>query len=241
MLISGKNKFVLSPFTSEDELRKIVIENPNYFFGPGSFCLSKEIISDSDGFKVFTDGFAVDISKRQWFVVNTTLSRHNVWSHIAPKVVKQLITAEQQTTKQLLTELIIQQLQKNNDIMKKFTDEGYFKKDEGAFQSKIRGFLGEIFENTPLIAMPIDSISNDLRDWAAALKANVKMCIVKKYVEDNNSKNIIYEIPENSVSAESGDGYLKNKKMDEIAKDAKLQNTVLDRLTDKIDVSEIPY
>ena len=180
MLISGKNKFALSPFTSEDELRKIVIVNPNYFFGPGSFCLPKEIISDSDGFKVFTDGFAVDISKRQWFVINTTLSKHNVWSHIAPKVVKQIIAAEQPTTKQLLIELIIQQLQKNNDIMKKFSEAGYFKKDEGAFQSKIRGILGEIFENTPLIAMPIDSISDDLSDRAAVLKTNVKLCIIKK-------------------------------------------------------------
>ena len=126
--------------------------------------------------------------------------------------------------------------------MKKFSEAGYFKKDEGAFQSKIRGILGEIFENTPLIAMPIDSISDDLRDWAAVLKANVKLCIVKKYVEDNNSENIIYEIPEDSVSPESGDGYLKNKKTDEIVKgDAKLRNKVLDRLTDKIDVSEIPY
>jgi hypothetical protein len=241
MLISEKNKFVLSPFASEDELTRMVTENPDYFFGPSSFCLPKELISDSDGFEVFTDGFAVDISTRQWFVVSTTLAKHNVWSHIAPQVVRQLIAAEQLITKQLLTELVIQQLKINEEMMKKFSAEG-FKKDESTFLSQIHSLLGEIFEKTPLIGIPIDSISNDLRDWAVTLKANVKLCVVKKFVENGNSENIIYEIPENSVSAESGDGYLKNTKIDKIAKDnEKSQTTVLDRLTEKIEVSEIPY
>ena len=64
MLISGKSKFVNSPFTSEDDLKKMVIENADYFFGPSSFCLSRELISNKDGFEVFTDGFVIDIANR---------------------------------------------------------------------------------------------------------------------------------------------------------------------------------
>ena len=77
MLISGKSKFVNSPFTSEDELKKMVIENADYFFGPSSFCLSRELIANKDGFEVFTDGFAVDIASRQWFIINATLATHH--------------------------------------------------------------------------------------------------------------------------------------------------------------------
>ena len=62
MLISGKSKLVKSPFTSEDELKKMVIENADYFFAPNSFCLSRELISDKDGFEAFTDGFVIDIA-----------------------------------------------------------------------------------------------------------------------------------------------------------------------------------
>jgi hypothetical protein len=71
--------------------------------------------------------------------------------------------------------------------------------------------------------MSIDSISNDLRDWAETLKANVKLCIVKKYVESGNSENIIYEIPEESHpaldTAESGDEHFKNTERAKITKD----------------------
>ena len=214
MLISGKNKFVKSPFTSEDELKRMVIENADYFFGPSSFCLSRELISNKDGFEVFTDGFAVDIANRQWFIVNVALAKHNVWSHIVPQVVKQLVAADQSTTKQLLIELIIQQLRENNDILKKFNDSGFGNENEGVFLNEIRDVLGEIFGKTPTIGMPIDSISNDLRDWVETLKSNAKLCIVKQYVENGNSENIIYEIPEEDHpeldTAVSGDERSKN-------------------------------
>ncbi len=223
MLISGKSKFIKSPFNSEDELKKMVIENADYFFGSSSFCLSGELISSKDGFDVFTDGFAVDIANRQWFIVNVVLAKHNVWSQIVPQVVKQLVAADQSTTKQLIIELIIQQLRLDNNIMKKFNDEGYGNEDEGVFLNEIRDVLGEIFGKSPIIGMPIDSISNDLWNWSETLKSNVKMCIVKQYVESGNSENIIYEIPEESHPeldiAESGDEHFKNTERAKTTKD----------------------
>ncbi len=242
MLISGKNKFVPSPFTSEAELRNLVIENPNYFFGKSSFSLSKGQISDNEVFGQFTDGFVVDISNRKWFVINSSLSKYNVWNHIAPQVVRQLIAAEQPTPKRLLIELVMQQIKINKELVKKFSDEGYLKTDEDQFQSKIHNFLKEVFEDTPFISIPIDAISNDLRDWAATLKTDVKMSVIKKYVENDNSENIIYEIPEISPSSTIRETCSKNIKIDDSANDTfKSQNTVSDRLTEKIDVSEIPY
>jgi hypothetical protein len=214
MLIYGKSKFVKSPFTSEDELKKMVIENVDYFFGPSSFCLSRELISKKDGFEMFTDGFAVDIANRKWFIVNTSLAEHSVWNHIVPQVVKQLVAADQSTTKQRIIELIIQQLREDKDIMKKFNDEGYGNEDEGVFLNEIRDVLGEIFGKSPVIGMPIDSISNDLMDWAGTLKSNVKLCIIEKYAERGNPENIIYEIPEEyhpeSNTGKSGDEHSRN-------------------------------
>ncbi len=214
MLIYGKSKFAKSPFTSEDELNKMVPANVDYFFGPSSFCLSGELISNKDGFEVFTDGFAVDLANRQWFIVNSSLAGDNVWNHIVPQVVRQLVAADQSTTKQLIIELIIQQLREDSGIMKKFNDEGFGKEDEGVFLDEIREVLGEIFGKKPVIGMPIDSISNDLRDWAGTLKSNVKLCIIEKYAESGNPENIIYEIPEEyhpeSNTVESKDERIKD-------------------------------
>jgi len=196
MLISGKSKLEQSQFASEDELKKMVIDNADYFFGSSSFCLSSELISDKDGFEVFTDGFAVDIANKQWFIVNIALAKHDIWSQIVPQVVKQLIAADQSTTKHLIIELVIQQLQEDSRIMKKFNDAGYGKENEGVFLDEVRVVLGEIFSKSPIIEMPIDSISNDLWSWTETLKTNVKLSIVKKYVESGNPKKIIYEIPE---------------------------------------------
>ena len=107
--------------------------------------------------------------------------------------------------------------------MKKFNDEGYGNEDEGVFLDEIRGVLGEIFGKSPVIGMPIDSISYDLRDWVETLKSNVKLCIVKQYVDSENSENIIYEIPEKYHpeldTAESGEEHSKNTKSAKITKD----------------------
>jgi hypothetical protein len=107
--------------------------------------------------------------------------------------------------------------------MKKFNDEGYGKENEGIFVNEIRSVLGEIFGKSPVIGMPIDSISNDLWDWSETLKTNVKLRIVMKYVESGNSENIIYEIPEEYNpeldAAESGDEHSKNTKRAKITKD----------------------
>ncbi len=107
--------------------------------------------------------------------------------------------------------------------MKKFNDEGYGNEDEGVFLSEIRGVLGEIFGKSPIIGMPIDSVSNDLWNWSETLKSNVKLCIVKQYVDSENSENIIYEIPEEDHpdvdTAESGDEPVKNTESVKITKE----------------------
>ena len=199
MLVSGKNKFVISPFTSVDELKKLVIENPDYFFGTNSFCITKEQLSDKDGFEAITDGFAIDIANKEWFVINTTLLANNaVWSQIAPQVARQLVSVEQSTSKQVLLDLIGEKIREDKEIMKKFSYEGYGEGINGVFLDKINEALAEIFDKTPIIGMPIESGSTDLNNWAKTLKTTVRLFIVKKFSENGNPENIIYEIPDES-------------------------------------------
>jgi hypothetical protein len=156
-------------------------------------------LSDKDGFEMITDGFAIDIANKQWFIVNSTLLANNaVWSQIAPQVARQLVSAEQTNTKEVLLDLIGKKIREDKEVMKKFSYEGYGEGINGVFLDKINDALTETFDKTPLIGMPIDSVSTDLSNWAKTLKTNVKLRIVKKYIENENPENVIYEIPDES-------------------------------------------
>ena len=60
----------------------------------------------------------------------------------------------------------------------------------------VRQVLGDILETDPIIGVPIDGVTNDLRDWARTLKYKVKLWLVTKFVEFNNPQNIVFEFPE---------------------------------------------
>jgi hypothetical protein len=189
MLILQNRKFIQASFSSEAELEGVVIDNAEAIFGPSSIYFSKMLFRTGDGAGTIPDGFVIDPSTRQWFVVEAELAKHGVWTHIAPQVAKQIIAASQPISKQLLTELAVEKLREDDSLREKFTELGIADID-------IRGVLAEILDKKPIIGMPIDDVSRDLREWATTLKNEVKLWIVKKYIEFGNPENVLYEIPE---------------------------------------------
>jgi hypothetical protein len=189
MIILEDKKLIESKFTNEQEVEDLIVANSEHFFGPSSIFVSKMKIETKDHFGTVPDGFAVDLSTRIWYIVEAELSHHNVWTHIAPQVTKQLLAAGRPETRQLLTEILIEMVTQDSRTKEKFDDESIKEID-------IRKVLGEIFEKPPIIGMPIDAITNDLRDWAATLKNDVKLWIVRKYVQFGNPRIVAYDIPE---------------------------------------------
>lgn len=51
-------------------------------------------------------------------------------------------------------------------------------------------------EKEPIVGIPIDNISSDLKEWARTLKYDVKLWVISKFVEFEDSSNIIYQFPE---------------------------------------------
>jgi hypothetical protein len=49
MLIFRETKFIKSPFDSESELKRVILDNYEYLFGPTSFYLPKAKIITADG------------------------------------------------------------------------------------------------------------------------------------------------------------------------------------------------
>lgn len=189
MLIFKDTKFIKSPFDNEAELEQVIVENYEYLFGPNSFYLPKAKIKTADGFGTIPDGFAIDISQKRWYIVEAELMHHSVWSHIAPQVTKQLLAAKQPIAKRIIIDLAVQQYETESYTREKFDD-------LNIYALHVRKVLDDILETEPIIGIPIDGITNDLRDWARTLSSKVKLWIVNKFVELNNPYNIVFEFPE---------------------------------------------
>jgi hypothetical protein len=190
MLISSSTRFVQAPFDSETELDNVVVQNYEYIFGPSSIYLPKGKISTPDGAATIPDGFAFDVANKQWFIVEAELAKHNVWSHIAPQVAKQITAALKPESKRYLIERIVTLVRDDDGIRKKFEEEDIEPID-------IRKVLDEILSTQPLLGMPIDAVSADLREWAStSVKLETKLWIVRKHIDLENPENIIYELPE---------------------------------------------
>jgi DNA polymerase III delta prime subunit len=151
--------------------------------------LPKALIKTGDGSGTIPDGFAIDLASKKWYLVEAELLHHNVWGHIAPQVSKQAIASLQPLSKRIIEDLAVTQYQNDETTKEKF-DEQCIKEID------VRKILAEILNKEPVIGIPIDSVSNDLKEWARTLKYNVKLWTITKYVDFNDKDVIVYEFPE---------------------------------------------
>ncbi len=189
MLILENRRFIASQFDSENELEQVVINNSEYFFGPSSVYFPQTWMKTTDGYGTVPDGIAINIAAKKWYIVEAELGKHNVWTHIAPQVSKEIVAATNPASRRILIELVIEKIKNEKSIQEKFAD-------EGIDDINIRQVLDKAIESDPIIGMPIDLVSSDLRNWASTLKYHVKLWIVKKHVEFGNPQVIMYEFPE---------------------------------------------
>lgn len=189
MIILQDKRLIETNCTNEQEIEDLTIANSEHFFGPSSVFIPKAKIKTSDGAGTIPDGFAIDLASRTWFIVEAELGHHSVWTHIAPQVTKQFLAAGRAETRQLLAEILVQMVTNDPQVEEKF-------EEEGIKQIDIRKVLSEIFEKPPIIGMPIDKVTNDLREWAETLKNDVRLWIVRKYSLFGDQKVIAYDIPE---------------------------------------------
>ncbi len=189
MLILEDRKFIKTPFNNELELEQVVVDNYEYIFGPSSIYLPKALIKTGDGTGTIPDGFAIDLASRKWYLVEAELLHHNVWGHIAPQISKQVIASLQPFSKKIIEDLAVNQYKNDETTKEKFSEQQIKEID-------VRKVLEEILNNEPIIGLPIDSISGDLKEWARTLKYNVKLWLISKYVDFNDKKSIVYEFPE---------------------------------------------
>ena len=189
MLILNDRKFIKSPFDNEAELEQVVIDNYEHIFGPSSIYLPKKKIKTGDGAGTIPDGFAIDLASNKWYLVEAELLHHSVWNHIAPQVSKQVNASLQPFSKKIIQDLAVESYSDDETTREKF-------QELGIKEINVRKVIQEILEKEPVIGVPIDNISSDLKQWARTLKYSVKLWVISKFIEFKEPQNIIYEFPE---------------------------------------------
>lgn len=189
MIILQNKKYVKSSFEDESEIENVVIKNYEYLFGPNSVLIEKSLIKTADGVGTIPDAFAIDFDQKKWYLVEAELAAHSVWNHISPQVTKQILAASETSTKSKIEDLIIKKIEKDADAKEKITELGYKEID-------FRKHISTILNTTPIVGIPIDGITNDLRNWASTLRNPVKLWIITKYIDLENVNIVAYEFPE---------------------------------------------
>jgi len=189
MLLLENRRLITAPFSDEAELEAVLLENYEYILGPDSILLPKKLIKSPDGSGTIPDAFAIDLQQRKWYLVEAELLSHGVWAHIAPQVAKQIVASIQPATKSLLEQLVVDLYKAEDAVRVKFDEHGIQEID-------VRSAVGEIFSVAPVVAIPIDSISRDLRLWADQQRAEVRLWEIRKLVDFDDQSRIAYEIPD---------------------------------------------
>ena len=195
-MIFDKNGKIYSKveFTGEDEIENVVINNFKLLFGDYSILLDKSLITTNSGKGSIPDGIIINFQENRWYILEVERGIHGTWDHIAPQISKQITAMENIDTKTKIAENCIQKINKNTpfkDILNEIDIE----------EINIHGKINNILKSSPIVALPIDFIPNDLKDWTKTLKVEVIVWLVEKYIDING--NVLFSIPDKEIETET--------------------------------------
>ena len=131
----------------------------------------------------------VGLDNRRWYIAEAEVSYHSVWNHIVPQITKQVVAANNLVTKQQLIEIAIDRVRDDENLQDELAEQRIERID-------FPRILAEILAADPIIGIPIDDVTNNLREWTATFKTGVRLWVVRKYAEFKNPQNVAYEISE---------------------------------------------
>jgi hypothetical protein len=195
-MIFDKNGRIYSKmeFVDEEEIENVVINNFKLLFGDYSILLDKNLISTNSGKGSIPDGIIINFQENKWYILEVERGIHGTWEHIAPQISKQITAMENIDTKIKIAENCIKKINKNTsfkDLLNEIDIE----------EINIHGTINKILKSPPIVALPIDFIPNDLKDWSKTLKVEVIVWLVEKYVDING--NVLFSIPEKEIDIET--------------------------------------
>jgi len=175
-------------FENEDELEEIVRNYYELLFGEHSIYLPQQCITTVSGSGSVPDAFVLNFKEKVWYVVEIELASNGVWSHIVQQATKHLVAVRNSEMRRKLIDEFTREVEKSDELKKKFIE-------LGISEIGIRKTIEDIIEKPAILAIPIDYVPADLKDWASVLKNEVKLLEIEKYVDEETGE-VIYRFPE---------------------------------------------
>jgi Restriction Enzyme Adenine Methylase Associated len=204
-------------FDSEEEIERVILENVGLLFGDYSLLLSKSKLQTYGGKGSIPDGVLIDFDNKQWYIIEVERGAHGTWQHIAPQVSKQLTAITNEETKaKLITQAFdaISELKPLRELLAEIDIP----------EMHIHKELQTILAKSPILALPIDEIPDDLEDYLGTLKVEFKLWTIEKYINDKGE--IVYSVPD-FTEAKGGPGGTETDSPDAQPRQGNLINRVV--------------
>lgn len=189
MLVGPGEILYRANFDNEAEIEHVVQHYAEQLFGPNILYLPQTRISTIGGRGSVPDAVVIDVESEIWYIVEAERAVHGTWQHIAPQVSRQLAAVASSRTRELILNAALAQVSQSATVREIF--------DElGIEQLAIHGRLHNILNKAPLIAIPIDAIPTDLKDWVQTLRHEARIWVIEKYVDAADPSRVLYSIPD---------------------------------------------
>lgn len=192
MLINDLQQFVKTSFDNEAEIERVVQKYAEQLFGSSIIYLPQARISTLGGKSTVPDAIVIDVETEEWFIVEAERAIHGTWEHIAPQVSRQLAAVGSARTRELILQIALKLVAQSRPLRELFLD-----LDIGELE--IHGRIQSILQKVPTIAIPIDGVPKDLKEWAQTLRNTVKIWVIEKYAPVGNSGQVLYSIPDENL------------------------------------------
>ncbi len=191
MLVMDTRTYLEQGFRDEAEIERVVAQHAQVLFGNDVIFLPKTKIETQGGTSTIPDGFAIDILKRRWFIVEAELAEHGTWDHIAPQINKQLAAAQSADTRAKLRAAIMGEVKKDRGIAARLEEAGINKLD-------VATVVQSILDKPPIVAVPIDEEPKDWEAWVKTLRNVVQTWVIRKF-QCSTDDSIAYLLPEEAA------------------------------------------
>jgi hypothetical protein len=186
MLVVKKSQFKETRFKDEAELEKFIIDNYQHLSGLNSFYVPKIRIRTADGESTTPDGFIINIEKKRWYMVEAELARHGLM-HIKKQVTTQFKASTHIASRDLIIKESVALYKRDASTRKMF-------KKLNIPEIDVHRHLETILKTDPIVAIPIDRTTNDLKQWASTVTNPVEFWQIAKFVQFPGGSEVIYQI-----------------------------------------------
>ena len=192
MLINETDQFIRTPFANEAEIEGVVQRYAEQLFGSSIIYLPQTRISTLGGRSTVPDAVVIDVEGKEWYIVEAERAIHGTWEHIAPQVSRQLAAVNSPESRELILQLALSVVGQDAAIRRVF-------RESGIGDLEVHGTLQGILRKAPTIAIPIDGIPKDLKEWVNTLRNTAKIWVIEKYVSASNPGYVLYSLPDETL------------------------------------------